>query len=398
MASSVVAAACLVYLVFWWRAVTPVGSAPLSAAWTWPVLAVAAGVSVLLGHAVRLTTLALVAGQVTTALPALRLSSRSWAVRAGLVLVAVLAAASLLFFVSRGETPRASGDVPAFAATPTGVTLTVIGVDGFDAGFVDRLRGAGRIPVLSRLLGGARGTLPPSDAPDPARTWTSLATGQPADVHGVSGIEARRVSGLEGTMPAGSSGLGATIAAATDLLRLTRPTLTTGLQRRTKTFWEVAAEHRVPIVVVNWWATWPAAEKLGTVLTDRATLRLERGGPLDAEIEPASLYPGLAAAWPAIRDEARRRVLAAFPENDETAGILRRAGEQDALPLALLERLGAQEASLKAVYLPGLDIAQHDLLAGGSGLPASAMAARVEALERYYVFPRPSPRTADERR
>ena len=56
----------------------------------------------------------------------------------------------------------------------------------------------------------------------PARTWTSLATGQPADVHGVSGIEARAVSGIDGTVPAVGSRLAGAIAAATDLVRLTQ--------------------------------------------------------------------------------------------------------------------------------------------------------------------------------
>jgi hypothetical protein len=40
-----------------------------------------------------------------------------------------------------------------------------------------------------------------------------------------------------------------------------------------------------------------------------------------------------------------------------------------------------------AVYLPGLDIAQHALLAATDGsLGASAAAARVDALKDYYVF------------
>jgi hypothetical protein len=45
-------------------------------------------------------------------------------------------------------------------------------------------------------------------------------------------------------------------------------------------------------------------------------------------------------------------------------------------------------ADFRAIYLPGLDIAQHNLAGGpgAAGLPASALAARVEAIERYYVF------------
>ena len=89
-------------------------------------------------------------------------------------------------------------------------------------------------------------------------------------------------------------------------MRLTRPTLTTGLQRRSKTFWEVAAGFGFRTAVVNWWATWPAPDDAGVVLTERATLRLERGGELDAEIAPPPLYAALRGAWPTLRDEARR--------------------------------------------------------------------------------------------
>ncbi len=68
--------------------------------------------------------------------------------------------------------------------------------------------------------------------------------------------------------------------------------------------------------------------------------------------------------------------------------MLRRAAEQDALPAALATRVFRTEQDLRAIYLSGLDIAQHNLVgsAAGAGLPASALAARVEALERYYVF------------
>lgn len=389
-AAGVVGAACLAYLVLWWRALTPAGSVPLSASWTWPVLAVAVALSLFLGHAVMLTTLAIVAGRTERVSPALRLPSLSWRVTTALALLACVAAAGLLFLTTRGETtavPAAASSMPSAVASPNGVRLVVVGVDGLDASFVERLRGSGRIPTLARLMAGARVTLPPSDAADPARTWTSLATGQPPAIHGVGGIETRHVSGLDGTVPSRVSRLGETIAAATDLVRLTRPGLTTALQRRSKTFWEVAAEHAVPALVVNWWATWPAPEGKAIVLSDRATLRLERGGPLDAEIAPASLYPALAREWPTLRDQARRLVLEVFPaQHDDLSAILRRAGEQDAVPVALTAHLAGRAPTLTAVYLPGLDIAQHDLLAGSASLPASALSARVEALESYYEF------------
>lgn len=391
IAALIVAGGCLVYLVFWWRTVSAVATTPWGSAWTWAVLAVAAGVSLLLGHAVRLTTLALAARGGGSTGSSLRQAARSPRLTLALGAGAFVLAAALLLLVTPRPAPVSSSpsNSSALAAVPTGVQLTVIAVDGVDTEYLERLVQAGKAPTLGRLLAGARVALPASDAPDPARTWTSLATGQPAAVHGVSGIETRRVSGIEGTVAPGPSGLGGMIGAATDLVRLTRPALTTGLQRRSKTFWEVAAEQGVSTLVVNWWATWPVPQGAGTVLSDRASLRLEVGGELDAEIAPASLYPSLHAAWPEWRARARGRVNDVFNggAGDPVFTTLRRAAEQDALAVELTTRAITALPTLRTVYLPGLDIAQHELVGtSASGLPASALAARVEALGRYYQF------------
>ncbi len=389
LAGGVVAVACFAYLVLWWRTVNPAGTVWSAGAWTWPVLGLSTAISMLLGHAVTVSTLAYAARGTAAPRPALRLHSRSWLVTVGTGALIFLGGATMLFLTTRGEGP-APAPPASLARVQTGLHVTVVAVDGLDLAFLERLAAVGRTPALARLTAaGARLTIPASDARDPARTWTSLATGQPADVHGVTGIEARSVSGIAGTVPTSGSPLAGAIAAATDLVRLTRPTLTTGLQRRSKTFWEVAADYGLQTAVVNWWATWPAPSGAGIVLSDRATLRLERGDQQDAEIAPPSLYSNLMPVWPALRDDARRRVVAAFEgTGDADRQVLQRAAEQDALPAALAARAFAAEQDLRAIYLPGLDIAQHNLVgsAAGAGLPASALAARVEALEQYYVF------------
>lgn len=388
VAATIIGGVCLVYLVLWWRAVSAAGTSALASGWTWPMLAVAAGVSLLLGHAARLATLALVAGAAGSASPLARSRSRSrWRPLLWGAAAFVLGAA-LLALVTPPRADRPSPHPGRVSRVPTGLRLTLVAVDGLDRAYLSRL-GPAAAPTLTRLLSGARATLPPSDAPDPARTWTSLATGQPPAVHGVSGIETRRVSGIEGTVAPAAGGLATMIAAATDLVRLTRPALTTSVQRRAKAFWEVAAEHGLSTLVVNWWATWPVPEGTGTVLSDRAALRLEVGGELDAEIAPRSLYAPLRAAWPDCRRRARQRVLEAFGggEGSALSTTLRRAAEQDAVATELARRAADDRRDLRAVYLPGLDIVQHELVGrAASGLPASALAARVEALGRYYAF------------
>jgi Type I phosphodiesterase / nucleotide pyrophosphatase len=387
VAGSLVALVSLAYMVLWWRTVNPAGSVWSSASWTWPVLAFSTALSMLLGHAVTVSTLAL-AAQGAPAARLSRLPARSWWPTLGTAAAAFVAAAAMLFASTRGEEPAVASAQPV-RALPSGVHLTVVAVDGLDLSFLERLVASGRVPHFARLLAGAQLVLPASDAPDPARTWTSLATGQPADVHGVTGIEGRALSGMVGTIPTLNTGIAGTLAAATDLIRLTRPTLTSGLQRRSKTFWEVASGCGLQTAVVNWWATWPAAPGRGIVLSDRATLRLERGGVLDGEINPPSLYASLKSQWPGIRGEVRRRVMAAFSDvGAADAAVLRGAAEQDDLAATLAGQVFPEAADLRTIYLSGLDIAQHNLAGGSteSGLPASALAARVDALGRYYEF------------
>ena len=152
----------------------------------------------------------------------------------------------------------------------------------------------------------------------------------------------------------------------------------------------MAEEAGLRTAVVNWWATWPAPPAGGIVVTDRAVLRLEHGGALDAEIAPASLYPVLQQAWPASGSaratrprrpspawRTRRRVRSCADRRSSTRTIL---GIAQALP--------GPRRDLDVLYLPGLDIAQHALLAapGECAQAPSAVAARVDALSSYYAF------------
>ncbi len=84
---------------------------------------------------------------------------------------------------------------------------------------------------------------------------------------------------------------------------------------------------------------------------------------------------------------ASKEALGSAVADPAVANILRRSAEIDASQLALADRVATPATDLVAVYLPGLDIAQHALLAAGDGaLGASAAGARVEALKAYYEF------------
>jgi hypothetical protein len=205
----------------------------------------------------------------------------------------------------------------------------------------------------------------------------------------VYGLETRRVAGVQGRVPLERTAA-RVVSAATDLLRLTTPSVASGTERQEKTFWEVASEAGLRTVVVNWWATWPAPTGSGIVISDRATLRLERGGAPDAEIAPADTYERLRQRWPAIKAQAAdlaTHALGSSIATPELRPLLQRSLELDADQIALASEVSGETTDLVAVYLPGLDIAQHALLspADGQSASASALSQRLQAIRDYYI-------------
>lgn len=375
--------ASLAYLTLWWRnANAGFGwSAPV---WTTFALLVASAISLLLGHAQRITTLAVLAVAAGPAAPLPAITNRSWrVVLAGGALAFAGAAALLLATAS-----------PGTAATPDRQPLTVmfparvylIALDGFDPAIFEQLRAS--LPNFRSAFGGTQVRLQPQDTTDPARAWTTIATGVEPEAHGVHAIETRRLAGVRGVFAGGGS-VARLLGAATDVLRLTRPGIASAEERKAMTIWEVAEGAGLRTAVVNWWASWPAPPAGGILLSDRAVLRLEHGGPLDAEIAPPALYDSLRSDWTALRARAREAAARAFAArtDPEVAAILQRSAELDAIAVALAQRVGGPQLDLTVLYLPGLDIAQNALLGEGAGaLNASSMASRVDAIRGYYRF------------
>lgn len=387
-AGVLVGGACLAYLTLWWRIANP-NLASLSPVWTASALAIAVVISLLLGHASTITAFAVIVASHPHAAPAAHRRS-TWKLTLGAGLLAFAAAGALLLMTA--PAPASQGPAPNLAVVSPGVRVRVIAIDGFDPAAMAALTPAGRVPNLSRTLAGGSIRLAAGEARDPARDWTTIATGQPADVHGVHGLETRRVAGLQGSVTSSrQEGIVRALRGATDMLRLTSPSTASGAELRSKTIWEVAADAGLRAAVINWWATWPASaagDNPPIVLSDRATLRLERGGALDGEIAPSALYERLRAEWPMIRQEAQALMISlmAVSNDPETAAVLRRAGEVDALQVVLARRVRSESIDLIALYLPGLDIAQHALLGSGGPISPSALEARLEGVRNYYEY------------
>ena len=378
-AGVVVTAASVAYLTLWWRAAN---AGAQSLGWTAFALAVAVAISVTLGHAVMVTALAVTMARPGEEYVYPRVPGRSWKASLAGTAIAFVGAAALLFAVA-GGLPQQTNHPPLTVAS-SGSRVVVLAIDGFDLLFHQR---EGVFPWPP----GPRADLAAFDSTDPARVWTTIATGVRPEVHGITTLETRRIAGLQGSLGGGSTAK--VIGAASDILRLTRPAIASTLERRVKTFWEVAEQVGLRTAVVNWWATWPAAKSSGIVLSDRAVLRLERGGALDAEIAPADVYERLRSQWSLLQEAARgdvrshmfKQPILGIP--DHVASTLTRSAELDATLVELAEDIrNHADLDLLVIYLPGLDIAQHTLLGGETSAPPSELNVRITALAAYYTF------------
>jgi len=382
VAGWVTSVACLIYLTLWWRSANA-GFGWSAPTWTAFALVIAVGISLLLGHAQRITTIAVIAARSPgTALPPV--STRSWRMVAAGALLA-FAGASALLLATASTDPGRTVEQPALTVVSRGQRVRLIAIDGFDRNTYLQLRAT--LPRLSYTLGFRCAVLDSQNTSDPARAWTTIATGVPPEVHGVHAVETRRVAGIGGALRSGGE-VGRVIGAVTDALRLSRPAIASREDRRAKTLWEIVEQAGLKSAVVNWWATWPAPPQGAIVVTDRAVLRLERGGALDGEIAPSAFYERLLSEWPAIRGQSRQVAARSFATGDDVRvlEILRRSAELDAAIIAIAQTLPA-DLDLSVVYLPGLDIAQNALLGAGAGaLTPSDAATRVEAIRSYYPF------------
>lgn len=349
----------LVYAALWWR--SHAAAAPLWLQLTAALVGV--GLALALGRLASLSVVAVLsASGLGDALPRAELTRRR--------LLPLLAAAALLIAAGVGAVSLlVPEDAPApdFAVVPTRLHVRVLGVDGLDLGMVEQLRARGELTNLSRLIeGGASWTLAAEPEAVPAIVWTTYATGRGPAAHGIRAAGAVRLAGMSAPVsPPGRLAEG--LRAAADLLKITRTQPATAPLRGSKAFWSVAAEKGLGVGIVNWWATWPAEEVAGFLVSDRAFFKLERGGPADREVHPPEAFEVLAGVLARLEG--------------------RRAERIDRFQLEAARRLrGSTAPDLEAVYLAGLDIVTLQQLGQEAAGDLAGLDARLEQVRNHYRF------------
>ena len=175
-------------------------------------------------------------------------------------------------FAFRPMVPPPSAPQAQRRAPPT-APLVVVGLDGADWAYLEPLIARGDLPNLRKLRdGGAWGaleTIRPTLSP---AIWTTAVTGRIPQRHGIRGFTTTRIGSIDQTLPPLRPLRGLLFDSILERLRARghlreRPVGSTA--RRAAAYWNVATAYGMPVDVVEWWATAPAEQVLGHVVSDR---------------------------------------------------------------------------------------------------------------------------------
>ena len=328
---------------------------------------VALPVVVAIGRLAGLVSIAGLLGR-TGDVPELRRRSRG-----ALLAIAVMAAGIALGARAvLGFGGRPVGLVP-FGPPARVASVLVIGIDGLEGALVAALDERGALPnLLGALERGATFPLHRIGSAEPAEVWTTIATGLPAEEHGVGGAGVDTLPGvrttLRGALP---------LWTAWRLLLPARTVPASGSVRRAPALWEIASEH-AGTAVVGWWATWPVPvderphgeSRARYVVSDRVLPKLLAELPADRDTLPAALRDRLASRFAGEIERLRLDFSSRFA--GVPPGFQEWAWDSYLIDSFATDRLrdllSDDQVGVGFVYLPGLDILRHRL----AGVPRSA--------------------------
>jgi predicted AlkP superfamily phosphohydrolase/phosphomutase len=194
--------------------------------------------------------------------------------------------------------------------------LVVVGIDGAEWDVVRQLWDEGKLPHLRAIADrGVTEVLRTRYGSSPV-IWTTIATGRSSRAHGITGFT---VPTATGEAPVGST------------------------LRRVPALWNMASTAGLRVHVVSWWASWPAEQVSGVVVSDRALLDVQ-----DA-VSPAQF----SSRFTALREAALAR--------PNLFGGNPQAAERDQVTTeAARELVAAGDFDLAMVYFRAVDVASHN--------------------------------------
>jgi Flp pilus assembly protein TadD len=265
------------------------------------------------------------------------------------LLAAVLGMTALA--CGRADPPGKALPVAATAA-PAHRPVYFIGLDGADWEMLDPLIASGAMPNLARLAGeGSSGVLETEHPTLSPLLWTTMMTG-------VSPLE-HRILDFTGFSPDG-----------------VREPIRSD-ERRAPAVWSIASWSGRKIGVFGLWATYPAENVHGVVVSDRFSSFLgPRGSPPEGAVFPASFASVASAARERIEQglglpdlrrflfdlevaELERAKRATNPYSDPIAGLRRMVAETRLQDELFRDFVSRAQPDLAILYLESTDTAGH---------------------------------------
>ncbi len=233
----------------------------------------------------------------------------------------------------------------------TGTKALLIGLDGADWNIIDPLIEAGQLPNLARLArSGVRGRLHSLTPMLSPVIWTSIATGVQPARHGI--IDFLATTGRDGE----------------------RVPVTSSL-RKTRAIWNMLSDRGLRVGVAGWWATFPAEQVNGFIVSDRVAYQLFGAGASHDQVREGKVYPpdlgdlvssltvapetiGTGEVSRYVRLPADPAALGAEQNRmiDDLKTLLAAGDTYTTISLALRERF---HPDFQAVYLEGTDTVAH---------------------------------------
>lgn len=195
---------------------------------------------------------------------------------------------ALLLFLALACAGCKKAAPPRPAGAPSQPRLFFLGIDGVSWKVLGPMLERGELPAFQRLV--EEGTsLPRFDTLQMTHSpviWTTIATGRRPAEHGIRGFTADLPNG--------------------------RKVPVTSNLRKKRAIWEVASHKGVSVGVIGWWATWPAEEVRGYVISDHAnpafgdqmvadghfwTVDREKLAELRRQVYPEEIAPVLNRYW-----------------------------------------------------------------------------------------------------
>ena len=147
--------------------------------------------------------------------------------------------------------------------------LLLLAVDGADWDLIDPLMEQGELPHFERLVReGSRARLQSIEPIISPVVWSTIATGKGPLEHGVLDFLTRGADG--------------------------RPVPVTRLQLKARPVWSMLGDAGIPVAVTGWWASWPAEEVNGFMVSDRLVYHMF-GMP---EADASARADGGVKTWP----------------------------------------------------------------------------------------------------